>query len=400
MANAGGFGGGEELERFKAILANWRTSLVDLSGRNRLLNFRHTKAATLEIAHPPAEELIDGLERGWDFAPLPAEEPDAEDSDGAPSEAPLAGRRGAAYGIVTQKTTAPALLRALTSLRSKSTQLFNDYGLWTLQLGVGILRWREDGASTSSDAPLLLLPVRIERLSNGRVRLVANDDEEPRLNPALRVKLEQFLIDWSPVTEQDPTDLDAVIDAVTAAVAGRPGWEVSRRVVLALFASHKESMYQDLLDNEARILSSDLVRAVALGPKAELASDRFEFEEIHADRIDELSPPEDSPLVLDADASQRQAVAAAVAGQSFVLDGPPGTGKSQTITKRRQWPSSPRRRCAGPERRVLRRRAPPAVETSARGTRRTGKRFVRSTCGRSGLPAGLQGDPQGACGRR
>ncbi|MFF8262084.1 DUF3320 domain-containing protein [Streptomyces virginiae] len=332
MANPSGFGVDEELERFKAILATWRTALVDLSGRNRLLNFRHTKAATLEIAYPSAEELIDGLERGWDFAPLPDEEPDAEDSDGAQVGARLAERRGAAYGIVTQKTTAPALLRALTSLRSKSTQLFNDYGLWTLQLGVGILRWREDGASTSSDAPLLLLPVRIERLSNGRVRLVANDDEEPRLNPALRVKLEQFLIDWSPVTEQDPTDLDAVIDAVTAAVAGKSGWEVSRRVVLALFASHKESMYQDLLDNEGRILNSDLVRAVALGPKAGLASDRFDFEEIHLDRIDELSPPEDSPLVLDADASQRQAVAAAVAGQSFVLDGPPGTGKSQTIT--------------------------------------------------------------------
>ncbi|MGW6820941.1 DUF3320 domain-containing protein [Streptomyces sp. NPDC055005] len=332
MANPSGFGGGEELERFKAILSNWRTSLVDLSGRNRLLNFRHTRAATLEIAYPSAEELVGGLERGWDFAPLPDEELDAEGSDGAQVETRLAERRGAAYGIVTQKTTAPALLRALTSLRGKSTQLFNDYGLWTLQLGVGILRWREDGASTSSDAPLILLPVRIERPANGRVRLVANDDEEPRLNPALRVKLEQFLIDWSPVTEQDPTDLDAVVDAVTAAVAGKSGWEVSRRVVLALFASHKESMYQDLLDNEGRILDSDLVRAVALGPKAGLAADRFDFEEIHADRIDELSPPEDSPLVLDADASQRQAVAAAVAGQSFVLDGPPGTGKSQTIT--------------------------------------------------------------------
>lgn len=332
MANPSAFSDGEELERFKAILANWRTSLVDLSGRNRLLNFRHTKATTLEIAHPSAEELIEGLERGWDFAPLPDEEPDAQDSDGAKAQTRFAERRGTAYGIVTQKTTGPALLRALTRLRSKSTQLFNDYGLWTLQLGVGVLRWHEDGALTSSDAPILLLPVRIERLSNGRVRLVVNDDEEPRLNPALRVKLEQFYIDWSPVTEQDPTDLKAVIDAVTTAVAGKPGWQVSKRVVLALFASHKESMYQDLLDNEARILNSDLVRAVALGPKAGLPSDRFDFEEIDADRIDELAPPEESPLVLDADASQRQAVAAAVAGQSFVLDGPPGTGKSQTIT--------------------------------------------------------------------
>ncbi|MHC6176611.1 DUF3320 domain-containing protein [Glutamicibacter sp. X7] len=35
--------------------------------------------------------------------------------------------------------------------------------------------------------------------------------------------------------------------------------------------------------------------------------------------------------MLDADSSQRVAVAAALAGKSFVMDGPPGTGKSQTI---------------------------------------------------------------------
>ncbi|MEV3874859.1 DUF3320 domain-containing protein [Streptomyces sp. NPDC049906] len=343
MTNPSTFGGGAELERFRAILAGWRTSLVDLSGRNRLLNFRHTKAATLEIELPSARALVAGLERGWEFAPLPEEEPedgDRHDGDreGRDSRVPLPAAGSAERGdgatdrILTQKKTNPALVRALNSLRGKSTQLFNDYGLWTLQLGVGMLRWCEDGASTSSDAPLVLLPVRIERLVNGRVRLVANDDEEPRLNPALRVKLEQFHIDWSPVAEQDPTDLDAVIDAATTAVAGKSGWQVSARVVLALFASHKESMYQDLLDNEARILASDLVRAVALGAKAGLAADRFEFEEVDTERIDELSPPEETPLVLNADASQRQAVAAAVAGQSFVLNGPPGTGKSQTIT--------------------------------------------------------------------
>jgi very-short-patch-repair endonuclease len=35
--------------------------------------------------------------------------------------------------------------------------------------------------------------------------------------------------------------------------------------------------------------------------------------------------------VLDADSSQRACIAAAVEGRSFVMDGPPGTGKSQTI---------------------------------------------------------------------
>ena len=331
VTNSDDFGGSQELDRLKAMLESWRTSLVDLSGRNRLLNFRHTKSATLEISTPSAQELVEGLARGWDFAPLPDDEPEAGE-DGRPRDVVLAKKGERADGIVTQKTTAPSLLRALNSLRAKATQVFNDYGLWTLSLGVGMLRWCEDGAETASDAPVILMPVVIERARNGRIRLRASDDEEPRLNPALKVKLEQFHIDWTPVGEQDPSDLQAVLSAAARAVAGKAGWQLSDRVVLALFASHKESMYQDLLDNESRVLGSDLVRAMALGPNSGLASDRFDFEEIELDRIDELSPPEDSPLVLDADASQRQAVAAAVAGQSFVLDGPPGTGKSQTIT--------------------------------------------------------------------
>jgi predicted ATP-dependent serine protease len=37
-------------------------------------------------------------------------------------------------------------------------------------------------------------------------------------------------------------------------------------------------------------------------------------------------------LVLDADSSQQRAIAAVLADQSRVIHGPPGTGKSQTIT--------------------------------------------------------------------
>ncbi|MEV6671992.1 DUF3320 domain-containing protein [Streptomyces sp. NPDC051162] len=335
MADPQALGAGDELEQLKRILAGWRSSLVDLSGRNRLLNFRHTKAATLEILSPPVDALCDSLGQGWDFDPLPEEEPLADEGEfgsAEPETLPDTRRGDANGGIVTQKKTSPTLLRALRNLRSRSVQVFNDYGLWTLQLGAGMLYWRDDGAQTGSHAPLVLLPVRIERLANGRMRLRANEDEEPRLNPALKVKLEQFGIDWTPVTDQDPLDITAVLEAAARAVEGKAGWAVSSRAVVAPFASHKETMYQDLLDNEERVTSSDLVRALALGPDNGLAPDRFDFEEIDLDRVDELSPPEDSPLVLDADASQRQAIAAAVAGRSFVLDGPPGTGKSQTIT--------------------------------------------------------------------
>ena len=36
-------------------------------------------------------------------------------------------------------------------------------------------------------------------------------------------------------------------------------------------------------------------------------------------------------MILDADSAQRACIAAALAGRSFTIDGPPGTGKSQTI---------------------------------------------------------------------
>ncbi|BDH14357.1 DUF3320 domain-containing protein [Streptomyces hygroscopicus] len=323
--NPGAFGGGSDLERLKAILAGWRTSLVDLSGRNRLLNFRHTRASTLEVSAPSPSALVCLLEnRALHFAPLPEDTP-------VEGEEPVCPPPGE-YDIVTQKTTAPAQQRALRSLRVKATQVFNDYGLWTLHLGVGILHWREDGATTSNQAPLILFPVELVRTPTGQVLLQANNDEDPQLNPALPIKLEQFGIEWAPVAEVDCRDVTAVVEAVRKAVAGKSHWLVEERAVMALFASHKESMYRDLLENEERLLESDLVRAVAVGPGDALASDRFDFEEVPSERVDELAPPEDTPLVLDADTSQRQAVAAAVAGRSFVLDGPPGTGKSQTIT--------------------------------------------------------------------
>lgn len=317
-------GSGDDAERLSGVIAKWRTSLVDLSGRNRLLNFRHTRAATLEIVYPAAADLVAGLERGWDFEPLPEEESE-------PEQRVVPRTTGKHQRVVTQKTTAPALFRAQSNLRKKATQVFNDYGIWTLQLGIGMLNWREDGAVTGSDAPLVLFPASLERTANGRIRLALNEDEEPKLNPALPVKLEQFHIDWSSVSKLDPTDLTSVLAAARSCIAGKPGWQVTERVVLGQFASHKESMYKDLLDNEEQVMQSDLIKAIALGPAAKLAADRFDFEEIPLGRIDELAPPEESPLVLDADSSQRQAVAAAVAGNSFVMDGPPGTGKSQTI---------------------------------------------------------------------
>src|SRR5207245_7582856 len=70
------------------------------------------------------------------------------------------------------------------------------------------------------------------------------------------------------------------------------------------------------------------VRGLALGSDAGVS---FEFDPVEEEDIDKAAPPEKTVTILDADSSQRRAIAAAADGQSFVMDGPPGTGKSQTI---------------------------------------------------------------------
>ncbi|WP_415941160.1 DUF3320 domain-containing protein [Streptomyces sp. 067-1] len=316
------------LRRLRAVLDGWRNSLLDMGGRNRLLNFRHSRTASLEISSPGAGALLSGLAKGWDFAPVV--EADAVEQAETGAAGPLAD--GARLRLVTQKTTQAALDASLYQLRQKSGQMYNDYGLWVLWLGVGMLDWREADAHESSSAPLVLVPVELRRDSHRRYRLHLSDDQERIHNPALAVKLERLGVDWSAVAATDVGDLPGVLSAARSVAAGLKGWSVAERTVLGLFASHREAMYQDLQQNEDRILGHPLVRAVALGPDAGLPDDLIGFEPPELDRIDDVQLPERTPLVLDADASQRQCIAAALDNRSFVMSGPPGTGKSQTIT--------------------------------------------------------------------
>jgi hypothetical protein len=103
---------------------------------------------------------------------------------------------------------------------------------------------------------------------------------------------------------------------------------VQKRLVIAPFSFHKEVMYRDLVKNQELVAGHQLVQALALGAKE---GSELDFQPIPDERLDELAPPETVCTILDADVSQRQCIAAAAAGHSFVMDGPPGTGKSQTI---------------------------------------------------------------------
>jgi hypothetical protein len=127
-------------------------------------------------------------------------------------------------------------------------------------------------------------------------------------------------------------DLQAFLAATAAAIGERAGWAVKTDVVLALFSFQKFVMYKDLEANAGALASHRLVRQLVTRQGS--AGDQVIGlpDEIRRMDLDAEYPPERTFQVVDADSSQLRAIAAAARAHDLVIEGPPGTGKSQTIT--------------------------------------------------------------------
>jgi len=320
----------------------WRDDLLSLTRNSNLLYFRHLKVGSLEITRPTPEIIVSRLTQprspGWVFQAVARdEEADAGSitevltvaDRGEESDAAIAPGTGAMSTVSTTKASARDLAASLRTLHRSSTQEFLDKGIWILYLGLGMLEWEDPEDHRSASSPLLFVPVRLDRPSPRELFHLVLSEGEMVFNPALALKLET---DFGIVFPEVDTDANVsdVLDAVANAVADQPRWSVQPRTVLARFSFQKEVMYQDLRRNEEVIASHQLIESLARAPSAEGGG--FSFHPVPEHSLDEVAPPEANPTVLDADSTQRQCIEAAARGASFVMDGPPGTGKSQTIT--------------------------------------------------------------------
>lgn len=320
-----GYGGTSAEAQLRNTLREWRESLIDQSGRNKLLNFRHTKTSTLELVQPAPAELLTRLGNGWHITHTV----ERKDDDGVamPVEADPRLNPGTARATKTSETE---LRKALRSLDRTSSSFELDRGLWVLYLGLGMLHWA-DADGKQYDSPLLLYPVRMERSGQGYdYRMVQHAGEEPAFNQSLGLRLEKLGVEQFPLPNLDDLDVDSYFRLVAGAVVGRDGWRVESRAVIAPFSFAKEVMYADLLKNAEALLRHDIVRTLGLSAHVESGVD-LGFDPVPEERLDEVAPPETTPLIIDADSSQRRCVQAALDGKPFVMNGPPGTGKTQTI---------------------------------------------------------------------
>jgi hypothetical protein len=312
-------------EQIVAQIRTWRDELIDLSRRNKLLNLR-VGAGALTIEAPHRDVVLDGLQRGWRFHyPPPDDEEQGDDL--------LMGALSVEDTELTDvlepdelKTNAPTASRLSTTIRTldrRSTSEWVDKGLRVLYLAVGQLAWTD--ADLDLRSPLLLIPASLARPNPREPFRLRATDEEWVVNPALTVKLEQDYGVNLPLLADD--GLEAFFAEVRAAIRANASWRVhDSDLVLSAFSFAKEAMYQDLKENETLIAEHEIVRVLCGEQRDSLA-----FDTVALDQLDAAIARSAAPEILDADSTQRQCLLAGIDGRSFVMDGPPGTGKSQTI---------------------------------------------------------------------
>ncbi|WP_199229439.1 DUF4011 domain-containing protein [Azospirillum sp. TSO22-1] len=324
-------------------LEKWQRKLLDLSLRNTLLNFRAGKRS-LKLDAPNPGLLEDLLAEGRALKLLPR--PNLMDGADPRSQAIHEERtqedlrREHALDALRRNevlvgTNADELDSRLTELYRFARNSLQEGGANTLFLALGFLSWTRDAKDDKRyRAPLILIPVTLHRKSvRSGFSLVLHDDE-PRFNPTLLQMLRQDFRLAIPVAEgelpRDESGLDiaGIWKAVALAVKDIKGWEVVEDVVLATFSFAKYLMWKDLVDRTDQLKRNPVVRHLIETPRDPYVSG-VAFPSPRT--LDSTHGPEQTFCPLPADSSQLSAVMAAAKGKDFVLVGPPGTGKSQTI---------------------------------------------------------------------
>ncbi|MCC5807027.1 MAG: DUF3320 domain-containing protein [Opitutales bacterium] len=312
----------------RSELEKARRHLLELSTRNRLLSIPTSERAKLV--------RVDTEQGGDVFASLVRERrkltfiPAAEESG---PETEGSRRPSARTGGLRTTLGATALQSRLLSIHTDARIYIEEQGVNILYLALGQLKWFEDEqSSVERFAPLLLVPVRLER-SNvaSRFHLEALE-EDPSDNLTLSARLTEFGVKLPAFEFDDEFSPPAYFEAVARSVASLPRWEVlPDAVVLGFFSFSKFLMYRDLdADNweggpdlDEHPLIQALLRD-GFAPTADIVDE--------SESLDALLPVERLNHVVDADTSQALAIEEVRGGRNLIIQGPPGTGKSQTIT--------------------------------------------------------------------
>jgi hypothetical protein len=323
-----------------------RTRLLDLTNRNKLLNFRHSKASSLRVVDIALDPVFGRLRDNEKLPFLPVPEPDIENGGEFPPAEDYAVELdwNTSFDLESGENKNEELLPVLhyqeqldtvsRKIASAAKTAIEESGTNMLYLIFGFLEWHEsDDSEQTHLAPLVVVPVTIER-SGGKGKaveaVIEYSGEDVESNLSLVEKMRRDFGLEIPLLEDDDTP-ETYFEKFETILTLKKRWSIRRHVTLALLSFGKLLMYRDLDPKtwpvSQSIAKHPLVRELFEGSKNPTITLAEEF------AIDAPELKKDIPhLIRDADSSQHSALVHALRGQNLVIEGPPGTGKSQTIT--------------------------------------------------------------------
>ena len=225
---------------------------------------------------------------------------------------------------------AEELQKRLFYINQQSKSVLEEQGYNILYLALGFLEWTETNEPrVKRKAPLILIPVALERKKvRGSFKLVwTGEDIIP--NISLQEKLLEQGIELPDFEMPEQKEgIYHYFESVVEAIEPKKNWNVIYDIYLNFFSFTKFVMYKDL-DPESwgglSFTENTIIRSL-FDHTEDL--DRPEF---HEEDVDKKLRSNDVYHVVDADSSQIAVIEESKSGKNMVVEGPPGTGKSQTI---------------------------------------------------------------------
>ena len=310
---------------------NLRKELLDLTLRNQLLNFK-TRAKTITIVNQSPVNLFQTLVLQDNKMYFVANKKDKkEDKSSVWDHIPFDfSKFSEGDKKLATDLTPKELQKRLYYINNQAKTMLQEQGYNILYLAIGFLQWKDKSKPRQkNNAPLVLIPVAMERKKVGESFNLEWTGEDIQTNISLKAKLLEAGIELPDFEFKRYGEvIDHYIASVRRAVSRMDGWEVNNNVALGFFSFTKFVMYNDLnpeaWEDNVDLTKNELIQAIFNPAK----NDQEAFKE---EDIDSQLEYRDMYQVLDADSSQIAAIQDVKAGRNLVVEGPPGTGKSQTI---------------------------------------------------------------------
>ena len=310
---------------------NLRKELLDLTLRNQLLNFK-SRAKTVVINNQTPINVFQTLvlqENKMYFVSNKKDKKEEKSSvwDHIPFDFSKFSEGNKKLEI---DLTPNELQKRLYYINNQAKTMLQEQGYNILYLAVGFLEWIDKSKPKQKNlAPLVLIPVSMERKKVGESFNLAWTGEDIQTNISLKAKLLEAGIELPDFEFKKYGEVvDHYIEKVKHAAHKMEDWKVNHNIALGFFSFTKFVMYNDLnpeawADN-VDLTKNELIQAIFNPAKNDV-------EAFNEEDIDSQLDYQTMYQVLDADSSQIAAIQDVKAGRNLVVEGPPGTGKSQTI---------------------------------------------------------------------